>query len=107
MPITSAPVRHKVVCIRWLLVIEADNTNQGRFVVQGFSTISGIDCGGAFVLVFKLQSIRMILAIAAKLDYEVHMLDVQTAFPNADVEEDVFIMMAPGYETNDKAGILS
>ena len=33
----------------------------------------------------------MMLAIAAKLDYEVFMLDAQTAFLNADMEEDVFV----------------
>ena len=31
----------------------------------------------------------MVLAIAAELDYEVYMLDVQTAFLNADIEEEV------------------
>ena len=31
----------------------------------------------------------MILAIAAELDYEVYMLEVQTAFLNADVEGEV------------------
>ena len=47
----------------------------------------------------------MMLAIAAELDYEVHMLDVQTAFLNTNVEEDSFVKMAPDYETNDKAGV--
>ena len=42
----------------------------------------------------------MMLAIAIELDYEVYMLDVQTAFLNA-----VFVKMVPGYETNDKAGV--
>ena len=45
----------------------------------------------------------MMFAIVVKLDYEVHMLNVQTAFLSADVEEDVFIKKAPGNETNDKA----
>ena len=46
----------------------------------------------------------MMLTIAVELGYEVHTLDVQTAFLNANVEEDVFVKMAPGYEFNDKAG---
>ena len=33
------------------------------------------------------------------------MLDVQTAFLNAGVEEDVLVKMVPGYETNDEAGV--
>ena len=40
----------------------------------------------------------MVLPIAAELDYEIYMLDVQTAFLNADVEEEVFVKMDPGYE---------
>ena len=47
----------------------------------------------------------MMLAIAVEVDYEVHMLNVQTAFLNADVKEDGFVKMAPGYETNDEAGV--
>ena len=45
------------------------------------------------------------LAIAAELDYEVLMLDVQIAFLNADVEEEVYVKMAPVYETYDMSGV--
>ena len=43
--------------------------------------------------------------IAAELDYEVYMLDVQTSFLNADVEEEVFVKMAPGYEHSNESGV--
>ena len=33
------------------------------------------------------------------------MLVVQTAFLNTDVEEDVFVKMAPGYTTNHEAEV--
>ena len=96
---------HKVVGTRWVFKIKADSTYKGRLVVQVLSQIHGVDCGGIFAPVCRLQSICMMLAIAVQLDYEVHMLDVHTAFLNADVEEDVFSKMAPGYETNDEAGV--
>ena len=44
----------------------------------------------------------MVPAILAELDYEVHMLNAQTEFLNADVEEDVLVKMAPTYETKDE-----
>ena len=47
----------------------------------------------------------MILAIAAELDHEVFVLGVQTAFLNADVEEDVFAKIAPSYEIADMSGV--
>ena len=106
VPITSVPTGHKLVGIRWwVFKTKADSTYKGRLVVQGFLQMPGVDCGGTFAPVCRLQSIRMMLAIAVELDYEVHMLDVQTAFLNADVEEDVLVKMAPSYETNDEAGV--
>ena len=39
---------------------------------------------------------RIVLPIAAELDYEVYRMDVQTAFLNTDVEEEVFVNMPPG-----------
>ena len=71
----------------------------------GWAQVPGIDCGSTFAPVCRLQSIRVILAIVAEPHYEVLMLDVQTAFLNADVEEEVYIKMAPGYETYDKSGV--
>ena len=73
--------------------------------MQEFSQIPGVDCNGTFTSVCRLQTICMMRVIAGELDYEVHILDVQTAFLNADVEGNVFVKMAPRYETNDKAEV--
>ena len=45
------------------------------------------------------------LGVATELDSEVLMLDVQTAVLNADLEEEVYVKMASGYETYDKSGV--
>ena len=90
---------------RWVNNIKADDLFKSRLVVLGWAQVPRIDCGGTFVPVFRLQSIRMMLAVAAELDYEVLMLDVQTAFLNVDIEEDVYFEMAPGYETYDKSEV--
>ena len=47
----------------------------------------------------------MVLAIAAELDYVVYMLDVQTSFLNANVEEEDFVKMAPGCERSNESGV--
>ena len=91
---------------RWVNKIKAYDLFKSGLVVLGWAQVPGIDCGGTFAPVCKLQSIHMMLVIAADLDYEVLMLDVQTAFLNADVEEEeVYVKMAPGYETYDKSGV--
>ena len=75
--------------------------------MQGFSQIPGVDCGGTVASTCRLQSIRMVPAIKAELDYEVHMSDAQTEFLNADVEEEVLVKMVPTYDINDRAIVLA
>ena len=45
----------------------------------------------AFSLQSEECSVRMVLAIAAEMDWEVRQLDVKTAFLYADIEEEVFV----------------
>ena len=54
---------------------------------------------------YRLQSIRVVLAIAAELDYEIYMLDVQTALLNAGVEERSFVKMPSGYEHSNESRV--
>ena len=102
VPITSVPNGQKVVGARLVYKINTDGAYKGRLVVLGWSQVRGIYCGGTFVPVCRLKSIRMVLAIAAELDYEIYMVDVQTPFLNADVEEEAFVEMAPGHERSNK-----
>ncbi|CAM9865109.1 unnamed protein product, partial [Ascophyllum nodosum] len=52
----------------------------------GWGQVPGADFGGTFALVCSLQSIRVVLAIAAEFDFECWQLDYKTAFLNAKVE---------------------
>ena len=104
--ITSVPNKRKIVGTRWVYNIKGDGVYKGRLVVLGWSHVPGIDCGKTFAPVRRLQSIQMVLVIAAELDYEVYTLDVQAAFLNADVEEEVFVKMAPGYERSNESGVV-
>ena len=52
-----------------------------------------------FAPVAKIESIRMLLAIAAILDWEIHVIDVDSAFLNSKMPEDqtVYLSQPPGY----------
>ena len=85
--------------------IKSYGVYKGRLVVLGWSQTPGVDCGGTFSPVCRLQSIRMVPAIATEMDYEVYMLNVQATFLNAYVEEEVFVIMPPGYERSNESGV--
>ena len=97
----SVPPEHKVVETKWVFKVNADHTLKGRVVVQGWGQVLGIDCGCTYLPLCRIQSICMALAIAASEDWEVLQLDVQTAFLNAEVQEEVYVRAPPGYEPLD------
>ena len=70
-------------------------------VAQGWNQVPGQDCGSTFAPVCIMQSVRIVLAIAAEMDWEARQLDVKTAFLYADIEEEVFVAEPPGFEAND------
>ncbi|CAB1116979.1 unnamed protein product [Ectocarpus sp. CCAP 1310/34] len=72
--------------------------------LKGWNQVPGKDCDGTVAPVGRLQSVRMVLAIAAEMDWEVRQLDVKTSFLYADLEEDVFVKMAPGFEARNANG---
>jgi len=66
---------------------------KARLVAKCCSQQYGIDYEETFVPVAKFQSIRSLLALAAKNNYVVHQMDVKTAFLNGDIEPEAEIYM--------------
>ena len=66
-------------------------TFNARLVAKGFTQKEGIDYEETFSPVAMLKSIRILLSIAACLDYEIWQMDVKTAFLNGNLEEDIYM----------------
>ena len=82
-----------IVTSKWIYKIKhaADGSIEkykARFVARGFSQKEGIDSEETFAPVARYASIRPIMALAAKLGWKLHQMDVKTAFLNGVVEED-------------------
>jgi hypothetical protein len=73
-----------------------------RFVAHGFSHKEGIDYEETFALVARYTSIRTIIALAAKMKWKLHQMDVKTYFLNGVIEEEVYIEQPQGFEVEDR-----
>ena len=49
-----------------------------------------------------MESIRILIAIAAQEKWELHHLDVKTAFLNGEIKEDIYITQPEGFEEKGK-----
>ena len=59
-------------------------------VTQGFSQVEGIDYNETFAPVTKFNSIWL-LALSAHFNWEIHQMDVKSAFLNGELEEEIYI----------------
>ena len=55
-------------------------------VSKGFSQVQGVDYTKKFASVAKIDSIRLVLAIAASKRWEVHHMDVESEFIHGDIK---------------------
>jgi hypothetical protein len=95
-----------VVSSRWLFKIKhvADGSikkYKARFIAPGFSQKEGIDYEETFSPVARYTSIRTIIALAAKMKWKLHQMDVKTTFLNGVIEEEVYIEKPQGFEVED------
>jgi transposase InsO family protein len=100
--LSKLPVgRHAIGC-KWVFKIKrhADGSidrYKARLVAKGFSQKEGLDYKETFAPVAKFASIRTLLALAAHQDYEVHQMDVKTAFLNGDLDVELYMRQPEGF----------
>ena len=68
-----------------------------RWVAKGFSQRRGIDYWETFSPVVRMNTVRMLLALATQEGWDVQQCDVKTAFLEAELEEDIYVRPPPGY----------
>jgi len=94
--------RRPIGC-RWLFKVKYLDTGvvdklKARLVGQGCTQQAGIDFHSTFAPTLKYKSLRALLSLAATLDWEVKQMDVQTAFLNGDMKEEVYMRLPEGVE---------
>jgi Reverse transcriptase (RNA-dependent DNA polymerase) len=86
----------KAVKCKWVYHIKfgADskpNRFKARLVAKGFTQILGLDYNETFSPVARLDLIWILLALAMLEDWEIHQINVKTAFLNGDLDEEIYM----------------
>ncbi|GJZ38330.1 retrotransposon protein, putative, ty1-copia subclass [Tanacetum coccineum] len=80
--------------------MKADGTidkYKARLVIKGYRQREGLDYFDTYSPVTRITSIRIVLAIAALRNLEVHQMDVKMAFLNRVLEEEIYMNQPEGF----------
>ncbi|KAK2456950.1 putative mitochondrial protein [Trifolium repens] len=101
--LASLPKGHKAIGVKW--VYKAKKNSKGeverykaRLVAKGYSQRADIDYDEVFAPVARLETVRLIISLAAQNKWKIHQMDVKSAFLNGVLDEEVYIEQPQGYE---------
>ncbi|XP_022932247.1 exopolygalacturonase-like [Cucurbita moschata] len=75
-----------------------------RLVAKGYVQKQGVDFKEVFAPVARLNQSAFLLAIVAHFSWEVHHMDVKSAFLNGELKETVYVRQPPGFLDNGNPG---
>lgn len=92
-----------VVGSTWVLRKKRDENNniakfKSRLCAQGFSQVHGVDYMNTAAPTARLESLRLVLALAAKNNWEIHQIDFKNAYLNGDLDETIYMRQPPGFK---------
>ncbi|KAH9669584.1 hypothetical protein KPL70_021844 [Citrus sinensis] len=100
--LTTLPKSHKAIGVKWVYKTKRNakgeiERHKARLVAKGYSQKAGIDYDEVFAPVALLETIRLIISLAAQNKWKIFQMDVKSAFLNGLFEEEVYIEQPLGY----------
>ena len=108
--IVARPKNTPTVKNKWVFRIKTNSDGtidryKARLVAKGFTQTYGIDYSETFSPVVRFETLRYLFSLAAENCYEIHNMDVKTAFLNGDLEEEIYMELPEGVFDRDKSKV--
>ena len=103
--VAEVPKGHKTIGVKWVFKKKMNPKGEverykARLVVKGYRQKAGVDYDEVFAPVARMETIRLLISIAAKEGWLIHQMDVKSAFLNGILRNEVYIEEPEGYEKN-------
>ncbi|KAL3686772.1 hypothetical protein R1sor_013081 [Riccia sorocarpa] len=96
------PVGKTPISAKWVYKVKDSEDGKppvfkARLVARGFEQRGGFDYQETFAPVVKWTTLRCVIALASQHQWNLHHLDVKTAFLNGELKEQVFMSQPMGF----------
>lgn len=98
--VVDRPIGRKPITAKWIFKTKkASDISKfkARTVARGFQQHEGVDYDDIFAPVARWSTIRIILALVAQNNWDLHQIDVVTTFLNGTVNEDILMEILEGF----------
>jgi len=100
--LVDRPRNRKVIGVKWIFKtkLNPDGTickHKARLVVKGYAQQYGVDYQETFAPVARYDTIKLILAFASHSSWQIHQLDVKSAFLNGLLAEEIYVEQPDGF----------
>jgi hypothetical protein len=92
----------QTIGLKWVFKVKRDEhgsvvRHKARLVVKSYAQRMGIDYDEVSAPVARLDTMRILIALAAHKGREMHHLDVKSVFLNGELQEEVFVHHSDGF----------
>jgi hypothetical protein len=98
--LADLPRGHSMITLKWVFKLKRDEASvivkhKSHLVSRIFVQREGIDFDDTFAPVARMESMRLLIVLAAQEGWRVHHMDVKSAFLNGDLKEEVYVHQPP------------
>jgi transposase InsO family protein len=100
--LTNLPTGAKKVGVKWIYKTKFNENGEvdkhkARLVAKGYTQEHGIDYTEVFAPVARMDTVHLVISLAAQKQWTIFQLDVKSAFLHGHLSEEVFVEQPPGY----------
>jgi len=101
--VDKIPKNANLVSSRWIFKYKKDGEGniiqrKARLVARGFTQQFGVDYKETFSPTLRQDSFRLITVIAAQNNFTIKQMDVNAAYLNAELSEEIFMKSPEGFQ---------
>ena len=103
------PPNCRPIGLKWIFKLKKNPQgevikHEARLVVKGYSQRKGINYDEIYAPIVRFDTIRILIALAALKGWQIHHLDIKSAFLNGEINEVIHVKQPEGFLVKGKEG---